>query len=291
MGLAMSFGGSRFARRWLGSVRSAVDDFLGQHDPKATTTYHSLMVGVTAFTPNDLEERAPILTDRPYGSLVFLGNQKLSVSSTSDDRASRSMFVLGALGLHIAKGTQRFLHNQLGVSSQDPLGWHNQISNGGEITALYSGERLRKLPESRQLYDLAGNVGYKVGYYTGLTVGLDLRVGRIASQFYEHSPNPMANANLLALRVAPRNDLYAFASYQAMLVGYNALLQGQFRESRHTFSGSQLERLVHWAALGFVYDTPWGKLTYSLNGRSAEFKGPDARAHYWGGIYFTREVN
>jgi Uncharacterized protein conserved in bacteria (DUF2219) len=290
MGFAMAFGGKRFARQWLGGARAAIDDLLGQHDANSTATYHSVMLGVTAFTPNDLEERAPIFTDRPYGSLVFLGNQKLSVSGANGDRASRSMLVLGALGLHIAKGTQRFLHNQLGVSKQDPLGWHNQISNGGEITMLYSGEWLRRLTEPRQLYDLAGNVGYKVGYYTGLTAGLDLRLGRVMSEFYEHSPNPMANANLV-MRAAPKNDLYAFASYQAMLVGYNTLLQGQVRDSRHTFSGSQLERLVHWAALGFVYDTRWGKLTYSFNRRSTEFKGPDARAHYWGGIYFTCETN
>lgn len=291
MGLAVSLGGKRFARRWLGDARFAIDHVLGQHDANSKTTYHSIVFGVTAFTPNDLEERLPILTDRPYGSLAFLGNQKLSVSSANGDDASRSMFVLGLLGLNIAKGAQRFLHNKLHVSKQDPLGWHNQISNGGEITMLYSSERLRKLSEANPRYDLTGNAGYKVGHYTGLTAGLDFRVGRITSQFYEHSANPMANFSALLKSARPANDFYAYASYQATLVGYNALLQGQFRESRHSFSGSQIERPVHWAALGVVYDTPRGKLTFSLNRRSAEFKGPDALRHYWGGVYFTCDVD
>lgn len=287
MGLAGSLGGKRFARSWLGGPRSVLDRALGTHETNPGLTRHAIVFGVTAFTPNDLEERQSIPLDRPYASLAFLANQKLGVDNADSDRASRSMLVLGLIGLDIAKGVQRFLHNKVGVSSQDPLGWHNQISNGGEVTGLYSAERLRKVA-SAPAYDFTGNLGYKVGYYTGLTAGLDFRIGRLTSEYYEHSPNPMGNFSQLILKASNSNDLYAFVSYQATLVGYNALLQGQFRDSRHTFAGSQIERLVNWAALGFVWDASWGKLTYSFNYRSPEFKGPEAREHYWGGIYVTR---
>lgn len=287
MGLAGSLGGRRFARRWLGSPRAALDRTLGSHETHPGLTRHAIVFGVTAFTPDELERREPIPFDRPYASLTFLANQKLSVNADDDDRARRSMLVLGMLGLDIAKSVQRFLHNKVGLSSQDPLGWHNQISDGGEPTALYSAEQLRKLASSPGRFDLTGNLGYKFGYYTGLTAGFDFRLGRVTSAYYEHPPNPMGNFSQLRVTSLAGNDLYAFLSYQATLVGYNALLQGQVRHSRQTFSGSQIERWVHWAAVGVVWDTGLGRLTYSFNYRSPEYKGPQSREHYWGGIYLN----
>lgn len=282
MGLAFAVGGRRYASTWLGTPRNYIDQYLNNHDDNPKATLHAVIFGVTAFTPNDLEDPAPIPFDRPYAGLAFIANQKTSADGKSEVDATRSTLVLGILGLRVAKGVQRFLHNDLDISSQDPLGWRNQISDGGEMTALYTADRLRRV-RSGASHDLTANLGYKAGYYTGLSAGLDLRLGRLGSKFYEHSPNPMANYN----QMVKGRDLYGFLSYQATLVGYNVLLQGQFRDTPRTFSGSQVERLVHWIGTGLVYDAGWGRLTYSFNYRSQEFKGPEAREHYWGGLYFT----
>jgi hypothetical protein len=101
----------------------------------------------------------------------------------------------------------------------------------------------------------------------------------------------MANQNQNMMIRNSGRDNYGFLSYKATAVGYNVLLQGQFRDSAHTFSGDEIERLVHWAALGWTYEfSERSKLMYSFNVRSAEFKGPMAREHYWGGLYYTRST-
>lgn len=296
MGLGFSFSGEKYSKGYLSGLRNPIDNLFNFDEPGDThvvENIHSFDYGVTAFTPGDLEDRDTIGGDRPYASLLYFSNAKLR--AYNDDSATKSKFTVAILGLDIAKGFQRFVHNQLGLSDEDPLGWSNQISDGGEPTLLYSVDRMHLWKEKQNRGGLEWDISYSysgnIGYYTDAAIGGDVRIGKINSPFYAHSANPLSNYNHAVCRRCKR-DFYGFMSYRARLVGYNVLLQGQFRDSEHTLSGSDVENLVHEAALGVAYDynKNW-KFTYALHYKSEEFKGTEERAHWFGGLYLTRNFN
>ncbi len=296
MGLGFSQSGSDYSEGLLATTRNWLDERIEQRlfsSRQIMEVIHSREFGVTAFTPDKLEFAEPIQGDRPYASLIYFSNSKLR--AYSNDTALKTKFVIGLLGLDIAKAVQRYLHNQVGVSDQDPLGWDNQISEGGEPTALYSIEKMvlwkKKKTNTGINWDISYAVGGNLGYYTDLSAGFDIRLGKIGTPYYTHSANPLSDYNHMKCQFCGGDDNYFFASYRARLVGYNVLLQGQFRNSVVTFSGSEIERLLHEAALGWAYHfkSNW-KLTYSLNYKSEEYKGVESRAHWFGGLYLSKNL-
>lgn len=293
MGFGYARSGARYSRGWLASGRHTIDKLFELHDgAKPLENIHSVEFGITAFTPNVLEEKAPIPGDRPYAGLVFLSNSKLT--AYNDGHATKSRLVLGALGLPVTEAVQRYLHNEVGFSRHDPLGWDNQISDGGEPTALYAVERMGLVGKpglQRKALELSYNVGANLGYYTDISLGADLRIGRIASPYYAHTANPLSVVNHGNCTTCGGRDLFVFLSYRARVVGYNALLQGQFRDSEVEFSDSQIERVLHEAGAGFTWQIKRGwQLTYALNYKSEEYKGPEERAHWFGGLYLSRNI-
>jgi len=95
--------------------------------------------GVTAHTPQDLESITPVLGDRPYSSLMYLG---FGLISRNKERGSTlvSNLIVGLVG-HSAPGKgQSHIHknNWLGSTRPVPLGWHNQIGKGGALVMNYS---------------------------------------------------------------------------------------------------------------------------------------------------------
>src|SRR5262249_34865250 len=84
----------------------------------------------------------------------------------------------------------------------------------------------------------------------------------------------------------PHWELFVFTGARPRLNLYNALLQGQFRDSVHTVG---IERATLEWDLGVAAFIPalhtqvsWNMLT----GRTPEFKGSQ-RAHTWGSIVLT----
>ena len=313
VGVGLSFSHLKHKTSYLAKMRDSLDEVIpipGLHNNNPMDEIYSMDVGFAAFTPHELEEKEPIGGDRPYASLVYLSNTKLIAYNDnglkSATNATKSTLVLGILGLGIVGEIQRFFHNDLNFSDRDPLGWDNQISDGGELTALYSIEKLGILSEDRDGrldWDISYTVGGSVGYYTSVSAGFDLRLGQIITPFYSHVANPISrviqphvsNDNSLSNECNNHNDVYIFLGYRAHLVGYNALLQGQFRDSEVEVSGSQIERLRHEASIGLTFPFPFSdilripplRLTYALHYRSEEHKGVWADDHFYAGIYLT----
>lgn len=296
MGLGVSFSGRHYSNGFLADARNWIDAKLwGETGPNQfqMELIHTRDFGVTAFTPDELEFAGPIEGDRPYASLIYWSNSKLV--AFNDDYAIKSKLVIGVLGLDVAKAVQRFLHNKVGVSDQDPLGWDNQISEGGELTALYSIEKStlwkKKDTNTGVNWDISYSIGGNLGYYTDVSAGFDIRIGKISSPYYTHTANPLSDFNHLKCQFCGRGDNYFFASYRARAVAYNVLLQGQFRSSNVTFSGSEIERLLHEAAIGWAYHfkSDW-KLTYALNYKSNEYRGFESRTHWFGGLYLSKNL-
>jgi hypothetical protein len=260
---------------------------------------HSFIFGVGAFTPDNLHDYAPVTTDRPYSSLTFASFGRSTVDP-SRSLVLKTELTLGVLGLPIARGVQTFIHDSLRPDGADPdgevyakpRGWPNQISNGGEPTGKYTATLQKGASESR-FHDLAFSGEASLGYYTNLAVGGALRIGRLRSKFWTFAPNPMTLANQAtgqAARRIDRRELEAFgwAGGAARVVVYNALLQGQLRDTAFSLSGSQIEHFVQEFQTGVTIGVCGWRLTYVVvAGRSPELLIGTPRFHIWGALFLS----
>lgn len=271
---------------------------------------HAFTILGSAFTPQVLNEARPIRDDRPYASLFGVQVRRLSVDSAYERGEPRvsalsTDLTVAALGLNVAKSVQTNLHRTLRRNSgketpYDPLGWHNQISNGGELTALYHVAYERFLAGDAPIAgrvkrsQLSWNAQGTVGYYDNVAAGVTGRVGHFLTDFWEFSSNPL---NAVQQRGRPSDDsrpweAYAFLALRGRAVAYNALLQGQFRRSAHTFDAGEIDRLLGEGEVGAAVALPIFGGSVGINwtavaGRTAEFSGPKARAHAWGAVHLS----
>ena len=261
--------------------------------------YYSLLVFGTAFTPDDLRARRPIIGDRPYASLVGVSVRRLTVKSDSLDEAWSSELVVAALGTPVARNVQTTIHRRLRARSglptpYDPQGWHTQISDGGEPTALYrvGYERLllgaKATDDGRKHFQLSSGLAASAGYYTNMNALTNARLGWFTSNFWSFTPSAMSVGQQVAGGEEKRSswELFLFGSARPKLNFYNALLQGQFRDSAYTVGIKHAT--LEWD-LGVAAYVPCLHTQVSWNalaGRTPEFKG-STRSHSWGSIVFT----
>ncbi|MES9961140.1 MAG: lipid A deacylase LpxR family protein [Sedimenticola sp.] len=273
------------------TARRKINDLWGLDQAFGTRPSHGLTLALTAFTPDDLTTPDPIPDDRPYAALLAFTSDRVALNS--DETASlRTGFTLGILGLDLGRAMQTGLHNVFG--GDRPRGWHNQISDGGEPTFLYSAEYRRALfqePGPLADWDLSYSVGGNLGYYVNGSAGIDFRLGRIKSAFHTHNPGPLAPFDKARRTAAPssksKRDAYLWLRYRANLFAYNALLEGQFRDSAVTFDGGRLNRLVHELGVGVTVDVSRNcTFTFAQHVRSSDIEGPNERDHHYGGLYF-----
>lgn len=299
-GLGLQASGSFVRRAHLDAPLALFDKLSTMRRAHAASPrkYYTLSLFGTAFTPDSLNFTGVLADDRPYGSIVALSVRRVSVDDETMERAWSSELVIGALGLPVARNAQTWLHRKVrganGTTPYDPLGWDQQISNGGEPTFLYRATYERvvagdRAPDVRKHLQVAAGAQASVGYYTQATLLGSARLGWFDSQFWEFNPAAVgaANQNRGLGRKAATWEFFAFGALRPRVIAYNALLQGQFRQSAHTFSGSEIERLqVEWD-LGLAALIRPLRLQLVWNaypGRSADFKGPQARTHTWGSL-------
>lgn len=258
--------------------------------------FHSFLLFGTGFTPDTLNTTAVLPDDRPYGSIVGVSIRRMSVDPKEFASAWTSEFAVGALGWHVARNLQTSLHRTLRgpdeLEPYDPLGWHNQISDGGEPTALYRVTHERFLagdptgPDVRKHWQTTWGGQASVGYYTNATLLGNARVGAFNSEFWEFVPNAMGVAAQVAQPVdLPTWDAFLFAGVRGRAIVYNALLQGQFEDSIHTVEPKRLQ--AEWdlglaGSFPFFWRTRMQLIYNVFAGRSPEFVGPSPREHTWG---------
>jgi len=259
----------------------------------------SLVFGHTAFTPDRLNEPGIITDDRPYASLLFISTMRTTVDPFQR-RVVRSEFTLGMLGLDIGRRVQTYIHQRNrankgpdAVTPDDPLGWHHQISDGGEPTAKYTISLARAANETLW-HDASWHTEASAGYYTNVAVGGLLRAGYLRSPFWALNSNPLtvgnqkfdgATGDLDKDRAKRKFELAGFAAGRLRAVGYNALLQGQFRDTDFTLSSAQVARLVLEGEAGVTL--AFGPCTAigTIARRSGEYLVGVSRSHTYGGVH------
>lgn len=296
-GLAVTLAGERARRLWysLDPLLKAADIGLGLEDPCAPQgPRHAMQFGVVAFTPGETREPASA-GDRPYASLVYLANSRMTFGADPDS-VVQSTLTVGLLGLDLAEAIGRWIHSALNV--EHARGWDRQISDGGEPTFRYSLARLNLLAAGetgpRRSFDIKHSGSLSVGYLTEAAVSLSLRWGKIKTPWwsftpesaeYIHEPAPVANNTYLRPR-----ESYGWAGIKARARLYNAFLQGQFRDSALAYDYEDIRPLIGEAWLGIT--TQLGDdygLSWVVRYQTSELRTePGDRDLFWGSVFLSR---
>ena len=299
-GLAVTFAGRR-AKEWklsLDPVLGWIDRMTpagGLYDCEPYGRMHAMQVGLLAFTPSDITVAGAQVDDRPYSTLLYASNSRVVVTSPLAP-VYQSTFTFGVLGLGLAEDIQTGLHDLVG--SEDPEGYANQISDGGEPTFLYSLARQKLLRSDFQNdsseYELKQTWQLNVGYFTDISWSISGRWGRINTPWWSFTPERAEYASQPAPVVGGSikpgvRERYVWAGFRLRARAYNVLLQGQFRDSEVTFSSGELEHLMAEAWIGLTYQlSSQARLSYVLRFQTSEIKdGPGSRNPIWGGLILS----
>jgi len=250
--------------------------------------------GLVLFSPDEIGRVNPSPADRPYANLLYFSSSHYAINAEQSVMRQSTM-TIGLLGTPAAEAIHRGVHKLLG--SQDPRGYSQQLSDGGELTARYSVARrsLLSMGSGRSQYDLSIALEGSMGYLTEGAIGLGLRWGRIASPWWssvaDHADYD-SQPSLAIVGASGRRDLYVSTGIKLRARAYNAFLQGQFRDSDAAFSASRLQPIIREAWLGVVADLGDFRLSYTLRFQSAEIKeGEGARDLRWAGLAVSKRVN
>jgi hypothetical protein len=288
-GFAVSYSGTDARDRYLSldPALSAIDALTSSVD--AASTYHARQVGLMVFTPRDVLNAAPVYNDRPYASLLFSTNARVRLNS--DGRTAwSSALTVGMLGLSLTENLHGAVHDIVG--SEKPRGYDHQISAGGEPTARYTLARhylVVAAPSDR--VDVKATLQGSVGFLTEMSAALTLRLGRFDTPWWSFAPEL---TDYIAAPTASdarrsRSEVFMFAGVRLKARGYNAFLQGQFRDSTVRYSFDEIEPIVAEAWVGFVTQLfEQTQVSYTLNYQTAELRdGPANREALWGSVQLS----
>ena len=274
--------------RWLGLAD------LG--DGERRNRAHALHFGMAAFTPEDIGTARPLPEQRPYASLAFV-TATTRRALLDRDTVYQSSLLLGVLGSDIPASVQSAIHRNAGF--QEARGWDNQISDGGEPTAAYVATHYHtRAFETRPGwgdYQVQTIAGAGIGAFTQAGVGVSLRYGEIRTPWWSYTPGytefislgPPLSARGMGGHLD--SELYFTAGLSMRYRVYNALLQGQFRDSRVTYDRSQLNEVLLELNLGVVAGiTADTGVALVLNARTPEISDPEEDTPLWGSLVLWR---
>jgi len=255
-----------------------------------TNVHYARQIGLLAFTPKDTLVSEVQPDDRPYASLLFVSNGRVTVDA--DDRGAwTSSLTVGVLGLSLTSDVHGAVHELVG--SEKPRGYDHQISAGGEPTARYTLARQKLwIADPSGHIDVKTTVQGSVGFLTETSASISLRAGRFNSPWWSFAPEltdyMSAPVPSESYRGGER-ELYVFAGARVKARAYNAFLQGQFRDSEVRYTSGEVQPLLAEAWIGVVTQIlDQTQLSYALHYQTSELRdGPAARDALWGAVQLT----
>lgn len=254
---------------------------------RSGSVHHAMQFGLIAFTPEDLSATGALHDDRPYASLLFLANGRVTLDA-GGRTAWVSNLTAGALGLEISRQAQEQIHRVTG--SDRPRGYAHQISANGEPTARYTLARQSLwIANPSGTFDVKTSLQGSVGYLTEASAAISMRIGRFDSPWWGFAPE-LTDYISAPVPVAKgrhsRPELYFFTGARAKVRAYNAFLQGQFRDSEVEYSAAEVEPLIFEAWVGMVTQLfEQTQLSYTVTYQTQEVRtGKAARDTLWGAV-------
>ncbi|MBO6506410.1 MAG: lipid A deacylase LpxR family protein [Kordiimonadaceae bacterium] len=290
MGLFFRFASCRKNASWFSGheVQHFLMNMLSIGDAQTQYQYSTAFESLT-FTPDDLTATNPVFQDKPYSSVLQVTNSLVAYKNEARSATEVSLS-LGFLGLPISEWTQTALHQIVRSTTGseepfDPKGWNNQISNGGEPTAKLGLTWFYRQDVRANWLDLVYSAGASVGYQTGAHAGVTARFGLLNKQ------KPVWQTGAVGGYLTRRDagqEFYGIVSNHVSFVGYNALLQGQFKSNPHELSSSEIERFVLENTIGIGWQKERSDWLFSCTRRSSDFDLAERRAHFFCSVGFTR---
>lgn len=246
--------------------------------------------GLYGFTPEDISVSEPLDSDRPYASIIYATSIQ-ELKTPNPNTSWRTSLTLGVLGLDLAGDVQDVVH--AAIDSQDPKGWDNQISNGGELTARYSVAHQRLWKSPLPGVEIKSTSQGSIGYLTEASYSISLRIGKIATRWQSFNPEVASYGEQSNQSVDEKYkpESYWMLGAAVKARAYNAFLQGQFRDSDVTYDREDLNAGILEAWIGYSYGISNSyRLTYLLRGHTSEIKSGDGdRNVIWGGLTLSRK--
>jgi len=254
----------------------------------ATQDQFSHEFGFFGFTPDGLKFNPD---DRPYASLVYFSSSREQLD-TDNNVAWKSTLTLGVLGLDFVGNVQNQIHAALG--SNEAEDWNTQISDGGELTGRYTIARQQYLEGWSDSFEVKSTVQASVGYLTETSWSLSIREGNVNSPWASFNPELISygEKSTYSSSAKATNENYFWAGVTLKARLYNVFLQGQFRDSTHTYSASELRPLIAeaWAGYTFAFESGY-RVSYVLRGQTSEIKAGDGDRHLlWGGLIISKSI-
>lgn len=262
-----------------------LDNFLDA--PRGQSESRSVEFGLYGFTPEQAAQGGAGSNDRPYASILYMGSSVERVDP-KNQTAWRSAFTIGLLGLDTFANLQRDVHKATG--SRKVQGWGRQISDGGELTARYQLHKQQRLPINNSALQAKVSRHFSVGYLTEAGISISGRYGNVYSPWWRFNPEATSYGEQMPMQRASLSERYVFfgAALKARL--YNSFLQGQFRDSAHSYSGGEVRHalLEVWAGYSHGFANGY-RLSYVVRGHSSEVKSGQAdRDVFWGGLVMNK---
>lgn len=261
------------SRTWPRSFREAFCNHVWCGESKANEVI-GVFLGQNFYTPEIITIAAPQPQDRPWAGVLYAG---LSETITDDAQRVQHTFeaFTGVLGPGAgAQGTQKFVHNDLGFSNNDPQGWHNQLRNEPTFDLFYRRSHrffIYPDPESTDstIFDATSQFGGMLGtLQTYANVGGMIRLGYHITGF----PIGIITNAAAPLHKPYKIELYLFAGVEGRWIPFNATLDGGF--FRNGPKANDPKRFVGDLRVGVSARYKKFRLTYSVVDRSPEFKVP-----------------
>jgi hypothetical protein len=298
-GIALTLSGRRVADYWF-----STDGLLGKLDElsgfqnlltdNGAIRRHSIEFGLTIFTPDDITATAPLPADHPYANLLFLANSRIT-TYPQQGRLYQSTLLLGLLGTRAGELVQKGIHHLVG--SDAPQGWDNQISDGGELTGKYivSMQQVLAAHQGDISYDLRGGLEGGIGVTTDVSASLSGRLGLLRAPWWHFTPHQSEYINLgqtLAHTTGNRKpvaEFYFWAGLRVKHSFYNAILQGQFRDSAVEFDRDQLESVIlnGWIGAVKTFENGLG-VSFVIQKLTSEIKDHNVKDPVWGGLVISK---
>ena len=250
---------------------------------------YARQIGLLAFTPSNTLVSEVQPDDRPYASLIYLSNGRVTVDA--DDRGAwTTNLTVGVLGLSVSERVHSAVHELVG--SEAPRGYDHQISAGGEPTARYTIARQKLwIADPSGHVDVKTTVQGSVGFLTETSASISMRAGRFNSPWWGFAPEltDYMSAPVPTESYRGGRELYVFLGARVKARAYNAFLQGQFRDSDVTYSSGEVQPLLAEAWIGVVTQIlDQTQLSYALHYQTAELRHGDAdRDALWGAVQLT----
>lgn len=229
---------------------------------KPSTVSYSLILVQNMYTPTDTRVAPALHDDRPYASYLYLGYRK-TLGDQEHGLTLASEIDLGFTGPYSPGSYFQTLVHSTFPTNDEPLGWETQIRTDPVLN--YNVSIQQALIQRKNLH-LALTASGKLGsLYTQAGTGIRLQAGK---------QDPYSTRN--------NGQFYFFLDAQAVLVGYDATLQGGLFSKQNIFILEQddISRFTGNASAGLHFSYKGYGLEVAQHYLSAEYKG--GMPHKWG---------